>query len=358
MSISKSNVSMQHAMMTVILLLSLLIIVTVSITLFSDMLDNIQMDITLNTNINIINISSSHITLHSKRQAAILQHINHDYDCDYIQVKGQGKSGTTWLKNILRVIEHTLCTETDYKNSYHYTNSKYSMCKDWTNGSANYISHATHYNRHARHTIRNILITQESRKNENNSILSKYFMGNGMYDLWINNELRYCVFMVMRDPRSRVISRINTHHKKINNNTMVDNIEKNKIFKSIFNKQYLKEVNTWWNKYSTLEKNNVLDWYIYFYEDFRINTYQILKDMIWFAGYDNYINDRLIYKIIDETDIKRLVSRNRVNGGNICSFHSENSLSVQTKYYANQLMASMLNNELIQKFNKTCAIDI
>ncbi len=77
------------------------------------------------------------------------------------------------------------------------------------------------------------------------------------------------------------------------------------------NKKYLEDVNKWWNKYAILEKNNVLDWYIYFYEDFRVNKYEILKDMIWFAGYDKYINDRLIYEIITETDIKKLSGINK-----------------------------------------------
>ena len=365
-----------HTVMTIVFIITVSIITTVWMVIYrgngvdifnmSNTKTNWNTNMTYNTtetiNINnaIINIPHSprYTLLHKKRQKIMSTYTNHDYDCDYIHVKGTGKSGTTWLKISLHKIEAKLCDKTDYKKSYHFKHSPYSMCKDWTNGTAEYIQHATNYNRHALHDIKDVLITQEMRYKDNDTAYSKYFMGYDLYDKWKKNELRYCVFLVSRDPRNRVISRANTWNKKLNNYTMITDEEKNKIFMDSF-EGILQSFKVWWDKYSELEMDNVMDYYLYFYEDIRMYQYEILKDMIWFAGYDKYIDDELIREIMDETDIdKSSPNSYTVNNGDLCSFHSENSLTEETKRYANKLMLEVLNDDLIQKFNRTCHISL
>ena len=137
---------------------------------------------------------------------------------------------------------------------------------------------------------------------------------------------------------------------------MISNSEKNKIFKQRFTNKYLQNTNVWWTKYSMLEQESPMDWYLYFYSDFRQHTFEILRDMIWFAGFDEYIDDAMIHEIITETSIEKTKRHANVNKGLLCSFDSENSLTPQTKQYANELMLRTLNSELISKFNRTCPI--
>merc|ERR1712129_395296 len=113
----------------------------------------------------------------------------------------------------------------------------------------------------------------------------------------------------------------------------------------------------WWNKYSALERDNVLDYYLYFYKDIRKDTFRILKDMIWFAGFDQFIDDALITDIIGESDIeKRRDKVAIINKGDICAFHSENTLYPETKRIANALMLDVLGLDLIHKFNESCFV--
>eukprot|EP01084_Bolivina_argentea_P166978 289875_1 len=240
-----------HSIMTVVFIVSLLTGTTVWIALFNGVMDDEHLLMTPTivkfNESDIIHISNSprYTELHYKRQQAMNEYTNHDYECDYIQVKGAGKSGTTQLKLILFHIQHLLCAATDYNiTSYHYKHSPYSMCKDWTNGTADYIHHTSHYNRHAMHDIEDILLTQQSRKEHNHSTFSKYFMGNGMYDLWKEKKLRYCVFMVIRDPRNRVISRINTYNRKLTHGITLNHTEKNKLFLQHFTPLYVEQANS------------------------------------------------------------------------------------------------------------------
>ena len=295
--------------------------------------------------------------LNDRRQTGMSKYQHGDYQCDYLHAKGQGKSGTTYLKLLLHLIEETLCQHTNYRQSYHYLHSAYSICKDWTNGTAEWQFHSTNFHRHSLHDIEQILISQQRRKEQNDPNYSQYFMGFGMYDLWKSHRIRYCVVMTLRDPRNRMLSRINTMYRQKPNRSSISIADKNKIFLKEFNRRYLENTQIWWNKFSALERDNVMDWFLYFYEDIRQNPFGILQDMIWFAGYQAFIDQEMIQNILSETDIgKRKASADIINNGDICSFHSERILFEETKQRANQLMIDVLSRELIDKFNRTCLI--
>ena len=295
------------------------------------------------------------LNLKRRRRQEMSKYPKVDYQCDYLHAKGQGKSGTTYLKLLLRLIEETLCQNTDYRHSYHYLHSEYSICRDWTNGTAEWPFHSTNFHRHSLHDIPQILTSQQRRKEQNDSNYGRYFMGYGMYDLWTTKQIRYCVVMTIRDPRNRMLSRINTMYRGKGNQPSIGIEDKNKIFQREFNRQYLENAQIWWNKFAVLERENVMDYYLYFYEDIRRFPFRILKEIIWFAGLEEFINDKVIRYILSESDIeKRRHDVDIINQGNICSFHAEQSLFDDTKRRANVLMTDVLTQELIDRFNESC----
>merc|ERR1712087_1094517 len=134
--------------------------------------------------------------------------------------------------------------------------------------------------------------------------------------------------MTLRDPRNRVLSHINTIYR----NEALSIKQTNQLFLQSFTRTYLQQTQKWWDKFSTLEMIDAMDWYLYFYEDIRRDAFSILKEIIWFAGFDAFIDDRLIREILIQTDIdKRREHSGAANSGEICSFHSERRLYAETK---------------------------
>ena len=287
---------------------------------------------------------------------------NDEYVCDYIHVKGLAKSGTTYLIKLLRTIEQYLCKKTNFtNNSYHFKHNIYSICKDWTNGVANTTQHTVHFMRHEMKNISQILLTNDEMARNSLQLqkeTSQYFMGYNLYDLWKDNKFHYCVIIALRDPRNRVISRINTYFKKevYAGKDMNDSL-KNKLFMKYIETNTVKNEN-WYNYYGKLTRDDPNNYYLYFYEDIRMDTLRIYKEIIKFMGYyPLWINDTLIEELITETSIKNVkIDKFFVNKGDVCSYHKETFLFNETKDFVHNLMLKTLNHELIVKFNKTCPI--
>lgn len=284
-------------------------------------------------------------------------------ECDYIHAKGLSKSGTTYLTHLVEWIEKYLCHRTNYTlKSYHFKHNIYSICRDWTNGTANLIKHGFAYRRHEPQNISQVLISQEQEMMTGDPAYAKFFMGYGMHKLWKNNEFRWCIINAIRDPRNRAISRINTYYTKDifkeKMDEFNDTIKTQYFLDDVY--KYIKQTQDWYDLYIGLERDNPLAYYFYFYEDIRMHTFDILRNIIEFMGYyPHWINDELIYEIMSETSISKGKQKKNyfVNNGYLCSFEKESFLTDETRRNVNDYMRKTLSDELIEKFSRTCAID-
>ena len=288
--------------------------------------------------------------------------LNKEY-CDYIHLKGIAKSGTSWISTLLENIETEICRvglEIGWNNK-----NKYGMCNDWTNNTIPFKSHVTHYARHEIWDVEQTLTDLQDIYvlNDTRKAASKYFMGYNLSNLIHDGFIRWCTIIIFRDPRMRQLSGIQSglHGYYKSNNDNDDNDDKddkddklNQLFFQRFNGENVLRTQKWFDYFIEKEHREPLNYYAMFYSDLNMYTYDSIKDIIFFTGFNKLIKYQ--YQINDNIiDQKNYKYSNRFRKGMVCSYYSEGLNDTSIKY-GNKLMIKYLSKYLLAKFNKTCPV--
>eukprot|EP01083_Nonionella_stella_P116988 348099_1 len=173
------------------------------------------------------------------------------------------------------------------------------------------------------------------------------------------SEYRWCQFIIFRDPRDRILSKIYYNpelgrDKEIQFHLSLDYV--NERTSKLFSGSLI-----WWNKYYSFYHGENLKtphlYYIHWYHEMKSNTFGMIRDLSEYIGVSQYLSDDDIHYIINETSFKNTVSKGQAmhqRKGKHCAFKDE--LYPDMIRQINQQMLNELNDDVIQKLNKTCLI--
>eukprot|EP01084_Bolivina_argentea_P110807 197795_1 len=259
--------------------------------------------------------------------------------CDYMNLKGMKKSGTTWITETLKQIQSYFCD----KLQLHKTIS-YELCIEWRVGS---------YDRHE------LLLPHDI----HNHKLMIHFSNRSEFLNELKNK-RFCTITIFRDPRDRKVSAAhwNLKSSKITNSPkLFHKINKGTVGNY---ERILYDYNMYWNTFRNMEMKQPMKFYTCFYEHLMFNTFDQIKDILLFIGF-YYLKD-IVITDEDVNNILKRISRDalkkvsitkkdfKYRKGNVCGFYDE--LTDENVIIINNLTAHYLVPELVQKFNKTCKI--
>ena len=211
--------------------------------------------------------------------------------CIIVSVKGLPKTGTHWLEATLRVIKFMTCQSIDAKKSKFCTKSKILSYYKHSLKSFEYYT-SQHGQKHA------------------TNVKQKF--------------KRLCQIVALRDPRNRILSyfmmdssakgiltknqfNVNTNHT---DNTFMYQLQQYVLSKF---DETLNDTIAWWNLF-TQSRNSDLDdecndlhtyfvesdkgrSFIYFYEMYVLSSKEILNQLIYFLGIEQYWTQKMVYKL-------------------------------------------------------------
>ena len=258
--------------------------------------------------------------------------------CDYVDLKGLPKSGTSWMLASLKQIQSYFCDQRGLRGLFHLE-----ICIDW---------HVASYLRHR-------LVLAE--KNDHPALL-KHFGWRNKYLSELKRK-RFCTVTVFRDPRDRGISL--THWKgQWKLNRMKGKEAKFKYVNENMMARYkddIEKYNEWWIALRTAEITKPMRYYNFFYDEMVINTFQAMKELVEFIGFHHIdgvnMTDQDIENIVAMTSHEALGSQGAkllYRKGQVCAFHDE--LTLQNANKIQQITLRDLNPTLVAKFNGTCII--
>ena len=253
--------------------------------------------------------------------------------CDYINVKGMEKSGTTWLENsVLPTIINRACIISNYS---------FNLCKNDRIGHER--KHMPSIPRHKTDPIINGLSLKTYPKYQ-----------------------RECTITVFRDPRDRIVSWAYFAYR--DNDSQTFEIVNKNVQKDF--EVSLKLLKKWWGIFHDQHRIKYpLLFFDYFYENLVINPRDVVINIIDFIGFhqvffNHNINESIIDDIITKIEWNNLMKEkidtfrsNRNNGRiNICTF--KQFLDMNTLQFMNeQLIKIDLPKGLIYEWNKLCPFD-
>ena len=261
---------------------------------------------------------------------------NHNGPCDYVNIKGIPKSGTTWLEfGVIPIIAQKSCK---------ILNITLNLCKK---------DHIGHWTKH------------DTTLPLNDQIGAWY---TNQTSIDTNQPVRICAITTFRDPRDRIISWAYYHYRGPHAHDFA--VVNNNVRKDFPNA--LKDLKNWWDFYHIQARlNGKYGRYLFFdsfYEDLVLNPKKTIMDMTQFIGVKEILmqnkNESVIDEIVHEIEwdyLKKIninTYRSKRNNGtkNVCNF--QKFISNETVEFINQqIIKAELPEELIYEWNSMCPFD-
>ena len=257
--------------------------------------------------------------------------------CDYVNLKGIRKSGTSWMINTLKRIREYFCEHKGLSNIL-------SLCDK---------GHVAAYSRHP-------LVLPEDI--DDHRLLAQ-FQNNRTLFLQELNQSRYCSVTVFRDPRDRWVSEAHWDARDLiqrwNDTKKTYDLVNDRIREWI-RKQRLKEsigeLNEYWNTFRNAEREDPSRFYNYFYEDMVLDTFDGMRNLVEFLGFYE-VNDEDIHNLLEMSSHDTMKNEGiniNFRRGKVCGFYEE--LNQENADIVQQEAVKYLDVDLMEKFNLSCRI--
>ena len=264
--------------------------------------------------------------------------------CDYLNGRGQPKSGTSWSNSIHVQIVKKFCSQLIFDNiSLPFLcqgTAKDKHVDRWGMHHANILQFIKY--KDSKIGIARMNLTQ-------NEIMDKY---------------RWCTFVIFRDPRDRELSQIYYNPALGRDNEIERDLNMSFVDSKIKDK-FGKDLKTWSDFYSFYYNLTQTDgykdlFYIEWYDDHKKNPMLEIRKLMRFIGIkEGYLSDGVIQEIVNITSFKttlKIGNWMHQRDGKNCNFWDK--VSEDTIKFMNGLMIEKLPKHVINKINQSCIISV
>ena len=225
--------------------------------------------------------------------------------CDYVNLKGLPKSGTSWMIASLSRIQQYFCEQRGANKL------SLEICIKWHVGS---------YHRHP------LVLPQHN----DNPRLMKHFGNKRSAFLEELKTKRFCSITAFRDPRDRKVSWSHWTLKQNKSSMQNDSLLFEAVNAKTMNgyQSAMRNYNEYWKAFRGSELKQPMLFYNYFYDDMVLDTFHGIQRMIEFIGF-HHVRGLLV----TEEDIEHILQRMGSGAliaeganilfrkGKICGFH-------------------------------------